>query len=78
MQLELTDRKLSQKQRILNLLKKRGSHGAYNYEFSNDLNVLKYTNRLSELYKDGWNITHTKNGGSTLYVLKSEREFGDV
>lgn len=77
MQLELTDRKLSQKQRILNLLKSRGSQGAFNFEFSNDLHILKYTNRLSELYKDGWIITHTSRAGSTLYVLQPEQEYGE-
>jgi len=68
----------TQKQKILNLLKQRGKNGAYNWEFATELHVLKYTNRLSELYQDGHNIRRIPEGnGSNRYILVEEKEHGD-
>jgi hypothetical protein len=75
----LTANRISQKQKILNLLKARGKHGVYNWELPNELHILKYTNRLSELYKDGWDIRKEFVGNGTFrYILMEEKELSDV
>jgi len=75
MQLELTDRKQTQKQRVLNALKDRGNRGIHNYELSNDMNILCYTKRLSELYADGHDIHKQYKGhGSFLYILRPQAD----
>jgi hypothetical protein len=75
---DLMERKPSQKQRILNLLKQRGIQGVYNYEFSN-MYILCHTKRLSELYADGHNIKKIPlRKGVYKYVLTPERETVDI
>lgn len=62
---------MSQTGRILKLLKDRGQWGAYNYELSKI--ALKYTNRISELRKEGNNIlTERISQGTFRYILIGE------
>lgn len=71
---------LSQEGIVLRALRKAGKHGVANYKFP-ELRVLCYTKVISDLRKDGYNITRERvklpNGKSTQvhkYFLMEEDE----
>lgn len=77
-ELELSEKRQSQKTRILNLLRQRGLEGVKNYEIR-DLGILSHSKRLSELYADGHHIKKEYLGkGVHNYVLIPEHEFGEI
>jgi hypothetical protein len=61
----------SQKEKMINLLREAGENGVTNKEFQNI--CIRWTARISELYKDGYEIDMQQvNGGIYKYVLKKE------
>ena len=64
-------KKSSQELRILNLLRERGSRGAYVYEFMtprpNGLGVAQYNSRLYGLRKKGFDIVNKEPGHFVLF-----------
>lgn len=67
----LRPRKLSQTERILRLLKKRGNWGASNRELNNI--CFRYAARLCELRRDGYVIeTIRDSAGLFRFILKRE------
>jgi len=66
-------RPLSQTERIIRLLKRRGTFGAS----SRELNTIafRYSARIGELRGDGYNIrTMRDSAGSFRYILESDDE----
>jgi len=71
-------KKLTQEQRILNLLRERGSRGAYVYEFMtprpNGLGIAQYNARIYGLREKGYVIENKKPGH---FVLVKDIEFDE-
>ena len=70
-------KKLTQAQRILNLLKERGNDGAFVYEFMlprpQGLGIAQYNARIFELRREGYNIINKiDNNGHNYFVLQEE------
>jgi len=67
-------KKLTQEQRILNLLRERGSRGAYVYEFMtprpNGLGIAQYNARIYGLREKGYVIENKK----PLSLMKMAKE----
>lgn len=62
---------VSQEARILQALKKAGSHGLYNYELSKI--CLSWHRRITDLRQEGYNIQHVQVRRSThKYYLNIE------
>lgn len=79
---QATNKKPTQATKMLRLLQDRGPAGVKNYEFVTLLHILNYKGRKHELTKLGYQIDvkyrPDLGEGVYLYVLKSEREYGDV
>ncbi len=56
----------TQEQRILNLLKQRGTQGVYAWEITGDLHILQYNARIFGLREKGHNIENKKPGHFVL------------
>ena len=73
------EKKGTQLERAYKMLKRAGSHGVHNYDFSNN-GMLRYGSLILELRKDGHNISverqYLPNGRSTqvykYYLLDEE------
>ena len=68
-------KKLTQAQRILNLLKERGNDGAFVYEFMlprpQGLGIAQYNARIFELRRKGYSIINKEPGH---FILKEYEE----
>lgn len=69
----LQPRKLSQTERIIRLLQRRGSFGASNRELNSI--AFRYAARIAELRKDGYSIrTMRDSAGLFRFILEGEPE----
>jgi len=62
-------KKPTQEQRILDLLKERGSAGVKSWEIPNNLHILQYNARIYGLREKGFNII---NKDETFYLITGE------
>ena len=75
----LQHKKPTQVEKILQLLKDRGARGVFNYEMDNDLHIPRYSSRLHELYRLGYDIRkERRKGGVVRYYLVKEELYGDT
>lgn len=73
---------MSQRDRIIKELRKAGKRGVTNHHFSNNMRILDYTARISELRHDGYEILAVqqrmfmskKLSGTFKYYLIGEPE----
>ena len=73
----MTDRRKSQKLRILELLRERGSAGATNRDFI-DMNIFRYGDRIKNLRDDGHEIESKRmSGGLWRYTLINDADFNE-
>jgi hypothetical protein len=59
----------TQRQIVLELLRKRGSNGVTNNELVYEHSIKQAATRIHELIKAGYNITSTPHNNTSLYVL---------
>jgi hypothetical protein len=57
----------TQEQKLLEMLRLRGSYGVYAWEIIKDLNILQYNARVFGLRRKGYKIVNKKPG---LFVLQ--------
>ena len=70
-------RRKSQKLRILDLLRERGSAGATNTDFIH-MNIFRYGDRIKNLRDDGHEIESKRvTGGLWRYTLMSDVEYDE-
>lgn len=63
------EKRPTQEERILQLLRERGTQGVKSWEIPNDLHILQYNARIFGLRNKGHNIV---NKNDTFYLMPNE------
>ncbi|MCY7861196.1 hypothetical protein MOD67_14305 [Bacillus licheniformis] len=67
---EALDRINTQREKVLHLLKQRGSNGVFNYELAKI--ALSYQRRIHDLIEEGYDVVISNEGGGAFkYTLKN-------